>query len=64
MFENREVVELMKAKKPAIFVTAHIGPWQVAPLVTKYYDLTINTIYAPESNPVIADIMHMNVLVF
>ena len=50
--------ELMKAKKPAIFVTAHIGPWQVAPLVTKYYDLTINTIYAPESNPVIAELMH------
>ena len=50
--------ELMKAKKPAIFVTAHIGPWQVAPLVTKYYDLTINTIYAPESNAVIADLMH------
>lgn len=49
--------ELMKAKKPTVFVTAHIGPWQVAPLVTKYYDLTINTIYAPESNTVVADLM-------
>ena len=49
---------LMKAKKPAIFVTAHVGPWQVAPLITKYYDLTINTIYAPESNSVVAELMH------
>jgi KDO2-lipid IV(A) lauroyltransferase len=50
--------ELMKAKKPAVFVSAHIGPWQVAPLVTKYYDLSINTVYARESNPVMADLMH------
>lgn len=52
-----KAAELMEAKRPAIFVSAHIGPWQVAPLVTKRYDLTINTIYAPESNPVIADLM-------
>lgn len=50
--------KLMKEKRPAIFVTAHVGPWQVAPLVTKHYDLTINTIYAPESNTVIAELMH------
>jgi len=49
--------ELMQARRPGIFVTAHVGPWQVAPLVTKYYDLTINTIYAPESNPVVAELM-------
>ena len=50
--------ELMTAKKPAIFVSAHVGPWQVAPLVTKHYNLTINTIYAPESNTVVAELMH------
>jgi len=50
--------ELMKAKKPTIFVTAHIGPWQVAPLVTKHYDITIGTIFAPESNSVVAELMH------
>lgn len=49
--------ELMRSKGPAIYVTAHVGPWQVAPLVTKYYDLAISTIYAPESNPVVADLM-------
>jgi len=50
--------DLMKDKKAAIFVTAHVGPWQVAPLVTKYYDLAINTLYAPESNAVLAELMH------
>ena len=49
--------EYMQAKKAAIFVSAHIGPWQVAPLVTRHYGLTINAIYAPESNPVLAGLM-------
>lgn len=49
--------EVMQARQPAIFVTAHVGPWQVAPLITKRYDLSISTIYAPESNPVIAQLM-------
>jgi KDO2-lipid IV(A) lauroyltransferase len=49
--------ELMQAGQAAIFVTAHVGPWQVAPLITKYYNLRISTIYAPESNPVIAQLM-------
>ena len=38
-------------------MSAHVGPWQVAPLVTKYYGLNISTIYAPESNAVVAELM-------
>ena len=49
--------EIMHSKHPAIYVTAHVGPWQVAPLVTRYYGLTISTIYAPESNPVVAQLL-------
>lgn len=46
--------QLMREKRAAIFVTAHVGPWQVAPLLPKYHDLTINTFYTPESNPAVA----------
>jgi KDO2-lipid IV(A) lauroyltransferase len=49
--------EIMDSKYPAIYVSAHVGPWQVAPLVTKLYGLTICTIYAPESNPVVAQLL-------
>jgi len=49
--------ELMERKGPAIYVTAHVGPWQVAPMVTRHFGLTISTIYAPESNPIVADLM-------
>lgn len=40
-----------------LFVTAHVGAWQVATLVTRQYGFTISTIYAPESNPVMHEIM-------
>lgn len=49
--------DYLQNKRAAIYVTAHIGPWQVAPLITKHYGLTINTLYAPESNPVLAELM-------
>ena len=34
-----------------------MGPWQVAPLITRKYGFTINSIIAPESNPVIRDLL-------
>ncbi|MEM9254107.1 MAG: lysophospholipid acyltransferase family protein [Pseudomonadota bacterium] len=40
-----------------VFITAHIGPWQVAPLITREYGFVVSTIYAPESNPVINALM-------
>ena len=33
-----------------MFVTAHVGPWQVTNLISRHMDLEISTIYAPESN--------------
>jgi KDO2-lipid IV(A) lauroyltransferase len=47
----------MQSKRATIFVSAHIGAWQVAALVTKQFGFTINTIYAPESNPVMNELM-------
>ena len=49
--------EHMESKRATIFITAHVGPWHVSPLITKKYDFDINTIYAPESNPVVHDLM-------
>jgi KDO2-lipid IV(A) lauroyltransferase len=47
----------MEGRGATIFVTAHVGPWQVAPMVTRHYGFTISTIYAPESNPVMQELM-------
>jgi KDO2-lipid IV(A) lauroyltransferase len=49
--------EHMESRRATIFITAHVGPWQVAPMVTKRFGFTINTIYAPESNPVMQELM-------
>jgi KDO2-lipid IV(A) lauroyltransferase len=49
--------EYLEQKRPTVYVTAHVGPWQVAPFVTRHFGVEINTIYAPESNPVLADLM-------
>jgi KDO2-lipid IV(A) lauroyltransferase len=49
--------ELMARKGATIFVTAHVGPWQISPFGPKKFDVTTSTIYAPESNPVVAKLM-------
>jgi KDO2-lipid IV(A) lauroyltransferase len=49
--------EHMESGRATLFITAHVGPWQVGPMVTKHYGFTINTIYAPESNPVLQELM-------
>lgn len=41
----------------SVFVCAHVGPWQITNLIGRQCGLTVSTIYAPESNPVIADLM-------
>lgn len=47
----------MENRDPAIFLTAHVGAWQVATLVTREFGIDICTVYAPESNPVMNDLM-------
>jgi len=34
-----------------VFVTGHIGAWQLTPLIGRQYDVVLPTIYAPEQNP-------------
>jgi KDO2-lipid IV(A) lauroyltransferase len=49
--------ELLERKGAIVFVTAHVGAWQVGPLIARRFDLTTSTIYAPESNLVVANLM-------
>ena len=47
----------LEAKRPTVFVCAHVGPWQITNLISMHLDLTISTIYAPESNEALGDMM-------
>jgi KDO2-lipid IV(A) lauroyltransferase len=49
--------EHLEAGRPAIMVTAHVGPWQATNLIALRYGLTISTIYARETNPSMRDAM-------
>ncbi len=37
--------------RAAVFVTAHVGAWQLTNLISLHQGLTITTVYAAESNP-------------
>ena len=52
-----EALKHMQSQHATIFITAHVGAWQVAPLVTRHYGFTVSAIYAPESNPIVLDLM-------
>lgn len=47
----------MESKRATIFISAHVGAWQVAVLVTRKFGFTVNTIYAPESNTAMSEVM-------
>jgi KDO2-lipid IV(A) lauroyltransferase len=49
--------ELLERKGAIVFVTAHVGAWQVGPLISKRFGLTTSTVYAPESNAIVAELM-------
>jgi KDO2-lipid IV(A) lauroyltransferase len=38
--------------KPTVFVTAHVGAWQLTNLISLQRNLTMTTVYAAESNPI------------
>ena len=49
-------IEALRNKgAPAVIVTAHVGPWQLASYLASYYDVPLTIIYAPESNARIRD---------
>jgi KDO2-lipid IV(A) lauroyltransferase len=52
-----QALKHMQSRRATIFVTAHVGAWQVAPLVTRQFGFNVCTIYAPESNPKMNELM-------
>ena len=49
--------EHLANKRATVFVCAHVGPWQITNLIAKHCGLTLSTVYAPESNPVMTDLL-------
>jgi KDO2-lipid IV(A) lauroyltransferase len=49
-----DVLERMGA---AVWVSARLGAWQLTNLLSLEYDLSVSTIYAPESNDTLRDMM-------
>ncbi|MDZ7783621.1 MAG: hypothetical protein U5K56_12050 [Halioglobus sp.] len=47
----------MERGGPTLFITAHVGPWQVTPLITREFNVAVSTVYAPESNPAMNELM-------
>ena len=52
-----EALKHMQSRRATVFITAHVGAWQVAPLVTRKFDFNVAAIYAPESNPIMLELM-------
>lgn len=42
---------VMDRGQPIVFVCAHVGAWQLTNLIARHAGLTISTVIAPESNP-------------
>ena len=45
------------AGRPAVYVCAHVGAWQLTNLIARERGLRISTVYAPESNPILHDVI-------
>jgi KDO2-lipid IV(A) lauroyltransferase len=46
-----DLAPLQDPPRPAIFVTAHVGNWELATLVAGRHGVPLSVIYAPDSNP-------------
>jgi KDO2-lipid IV(A) lauroyltransferase len=53
-----EIRFLRERGKPAVLVTAHIGPWTLTNFCAGHFGFPLSIVYAPESNP------HMDELMF
>lgn len=47
----------LEAGGAAVFVCAHVGPWQIVNLISLHMGLQISTVYAPESNAALREKM-------
>lgn len=49
--------EHLASKRATVFVCAHVGPWQIVNLIARHCDLNLSTVYAPESNQVMSELL-------
>ncbi|MFK7974681.1 MAG: lysophospholipid acyltransferase family protein [Halioglobus sp.] len=47
----------LEQKGAVVFVCAHVGAWQLTNFIAGHMGLNISTVYAPESNPALRDMM-------
>ena len=47
---DKTVTPLLQSGNAIVFVTAHVGAWQLCNLIAPHYGLSITTVYAPEAN--------------
>lgn len=47
----------VESGRPAVYVCAHVGAWQLTNLIARERNLRISTVYAPESNPAVHDLV-------
>ena len=52
-----EIALLRESGRPAVLVTAHIGPWTLTNFVAGHFGFPLSIVYAPESNPYVHDMM-------
>lgn len=55
-----ETLPILESQKSAVYVTAHVGAWQVAciPLVKRYLKQNMISVYAAESNPYLHELIY------
>lgn len=47
---------ILGEKRPMVLVTAHVGAWQLTNFIAARYQFPLTSLYAPESNPLLADL--------
>lgn len=52
-----EAARVIDAGAACVFVCAHVGAWQLTNLIAREKGLSITTVYAPESNPALAEVL-------
>ncbi len=50
---NRETQEILNAKTPAVYVSAHLGNWELAAALVASFGVPLSVMYSPQSNPIL-----------
>lgn len=47
--------EFMESGRPALFITAHYGPWETTAVAGKYCNVDVNVVYRAANNPMVEE---------